>query len=94
MARRNEKMNDLNAKGIKVLPLDLTKEESIVNAVNTVLEKEGRIDVLVNNAGYGSYGSVEEVSNEEAKLQFEVNIFGLTRNYTISNFYNVHPKIG
>lgn len=79
MARRTEKMNDLKEKGMEVVPLDLTEDESIVNAVNTVLEKEGRIDVLVNNAGYGSYGSVEEVTIEEAKRQFEVNIFGLAR---------------
>lgn len=79
MARRTEKMADLTAKGMEVLSLDLTNDESIVEAVNTVLEKEGRIDVLVNNAGYGSYGSVEEVSIEEAKRQFEVNIFGLAR---------------
>lgn len=79
MARRIDKMNDLKERGIEVVTLDLTKDETIVNAVNTVLEKEGRIDVLVNNAGYGSYGSVEEVSIEEAKRQFEVNIFGLAR---------------
>ncbi len=79
MARRTEKMNVLQDKGMKVVSLDLTKEESIVAAVNTVLEQEGRIDVLVNNAGYGSYGSVEEVPIEEAKRQFEVNIFGLAR---------------
>lgn len=79
MARRTEKMKDLQEKGMEVVPLDLTKDESIVEAVNTVLEKEGRIDVLINNAGYGSYGSVEEVSIEEAKRQFEVNIFGLAR---------------
>jgi short-subunit dehydrogenase len=79
MARRTEKMNDLKEKGMEVVSLDLTNDESIVAAVNTVLEKEGRIDVLINNAGYGSYGSVEEVSIEEAKRQFEVNIFGLAR---------------
>ncbi len=79
MARRTEKMNDLKSKGMEVVSLDLTKDETIVEAVNTVLEKEGRIDVLINNAGYGSYGSVEEVSIEEAKRQFEVNIFGLAR---------------
>jgi len=79
MARRTEKMNDLKEKGMGVVPLDLTKDETIVDAVNTVLEKEGRIDVLVNNAGYGSYGSLDEVSIEEAKRQFEVNIFGLAR---------------
>lgn len=79
MARRTEKMNDLKEKGMEVVSLDLTNDESITAAVNTVLEKEGRIDVLINNAGYGSYGSVEEVSIEEAKRQFEVNIFGLAR---------------
>ena len=79
MARRTEKMKDLEEKGIGVVPLDLTKDESIVDAINAVLEKEGRIDVLLNNAGYGSYGSVEEVPIEEAKRQFEVNIFGLAR---------------
>ena len=79
MARRTEKMNDLKEKGMEVISLDLTVDESIVEAVNTVLDKEGRIDVLINNAGYGSYGSVEEVPIEEAKRQFEVNIFGLAR---------------
>ena len=79
MARRTGKMNDLKEKGMEVVSLDLTNDESIIAAVNTVLEKEGRIDVLINNAGYGSYGSVEEVSIEEAKRQFEVNIFGLAR---------------
>ena len=79
MARRTERMNDLRERGIEVVSLDLTQEESIVAAVNTVLLKEGRIDVLVNNAGYGSYGSVEEVPIAEAKRQFEVNIFGLAR---------------
>ena len=79
MARRTKKMEVLKAKGIGVISLDLTNDDSITQAVNSVLEKEGRIDVLVNNAGYGSYGSVEEVPVEEAKRQFEVNIFGLAR---------------
>lgn len=78
-ARRIEKMQDLEAKGILTIALDITEEESIVNCVNTILEKEGRIDVLVNNAGYGSYGAVEDVPMEEARRQFDVNIFGLAR---------------
>src|SRR6056297_1828903 len=78
-ARRTDRMKDLEEKGMGVVSLDLTNDESIVNAVNAILEKEGRIDVLVNNAGYGSYGSVEEVTIEEAKRQFEVNLFGLAR---------------
>jgi short-subunit dehydrogenase len=79
LARRIEKMADLQEKGMEVLSMDLTKDVSIVQAVDTILKNEGRIDVLVNNAGYGSYGAIEEVPIEEAKRQFEVNIFGLAR---------------
>lgn len=78
-ARRMHEMKDLQDKGVSIISLDLTKDDSIVNCVNTIIEKEGRIDVLINNAGYGSYGTVEDVSIEEAKRQFEVNIFGLAR---------------
>lgn len=78
-ARRTDKMKDLEEKGIEILHLDLTNDDSILQAVDAILKKEGRIDVLINNAGYGSYGSVEEVSIEEAKRQFEVNMFGLAR---------------
>ncbi|WP_240469920.1 oxidoreductase [Cyclobacterium sp. SYSU L10401] len=76
-ARRVERMQDLKDKGMGVVALDLTEDASIVEAVDTLLEKEGRIDILINNAGYGAYGSVEEVPIKEAKRQFEVNIFGL-----------------
>jgi len=78
-ARRVDKMKDLEAKGISTIELDITKDESIEKCVNTILEKEGSIDVLVNNAGYGSYGAVEDVPMEEARRQFDVNIFGLAR---------------
>jgi len=78
-ARRVEKMKELEEKGIQVVVLDVTSEESMINCVNSILEKEGRIDVLVNNAGYGSYGAIEDVPLEEARRQFEVNIFGLAR---------------
>lgn len=78
-ARRTNEMQDLAEKGMGVLSLDLMDDESIQNCVSEILSKEGRIDVVINNAGYGSYGSVEDVSIEEAKRQFEVNIFGLAR---------------
>lgn len=78
-ARRVEKMKHLEEKGIEIIELDITKDLSIEQCVNTILEKEGRIDVLVNNAGYGSYGAVEDVPIGEARRQFEVNIFGLAR---------------
>jgi len=78
-ARRVEKMKELEINGISIIALDITQDDSIVNCVNTILEKEGRIDVLVNNAGYGSFGAVEDVPMEEARRQFDVNIFGLAR---------------
>jgi short-subunit dehydrogenase len=78
-ARRVEKMKGLEEEGIATITLDITNEDSIVNCVNTIIENEGSIDVLVNNAGYGSYGAIEDVPIEEAKKQFEVNIFGLAR---------------
>jgi len=61
------------------ITLDLTDTASIEAAVKTVLDEEGRIDVLVDNAGYGSYGAVEDVPLSEARRQFEVNLFGMAR---------------
>lgn len=78
-ARRTEKMKDIEEKGIHIIALDVTEEKSMVNCINQIIEKEGKIDVLVNNAGYGSYGAIEDVPLEEARRQFEVNIFGLAR---------------
>lgn len=78
-ARRTDKMQDLTAKGIHPISLDVTNDESMSKCVNEILKKEGRIDVLVNNAGYGSYGAVEDVPMEEARRQIEVNVFGLAR---------------
>jgi len=78
-ARRTNEMKSLESKGISIISLDLTQDESITKCVNTILEKEGRIDILINNAGYGSYGTVEDVPIDEARRQFEVNIFGLAR---------------
>jgi len=57
----------------------VTDEESIKSAIDTIIGNEGRIDVLINNAGYGSYGAIEDVEISEAKMQFEVNLFGLAR---------------
>lgn len=78
-ARRVEKMQDLEAQGGHVLHLDVTDEASCQDAIQTILDAEGRIDVLVNNAGYGSYGAVEDVPLDEARRQFDVNLFGLAR---------------
>lgn len=78
-ARRVEQMADLQDEGITPVFLDLTVDASIVSCVNEVLHQAGHIDVLVNNAGYGSYGAIEDVSLSEARRQFEVNLFGMAR---------------
>jgi len=78
-ARRVEKMADIEAMGAKVLSLDVTDDHSMTTAVQTLLSTEGQIDALVNNAGYGSYGALEDVPLQEAKRQFDVNVFGLMR---------------
>ncbi|MFF2597255.1 oxidoreductase [Priestia megaterium] len=78
-ARRVDKMKDLEVQGAKILAMDVTDEQSMIDGVNQIIQEQGRIDVLFNNAGYGSYGAVEDVPLDEAKRQFEVNLFGLSR---------------
>jgi NAD(P)-dependent dehydrogenase (short-subunit alcohol dehydrogenase family) len=65
--------------GVEMLDLDVCSDESVAECVAEVMNRAGRIDVLVNNAGFGLKGAVEEVSIEEAKGQFETNFFGTLR---------------
>lgn len=74
-SRSLDRMKDLAEQGIDIVEMDVTNDSSIKSA----LQKIGPITVLVNNAGYGSYGAVEDVGIDEARAQFEVNLFGLAR---------------
>jgi len=78
-ARRMQRMSDLADRGIRTRALDVTDEATMVALVEDIISETGRIDVLVNNAGYGLYGALEDVPIEEARRQFEVNLFGLAR---------------
>src|SRR4029078_2952765 len=77
VARRVDRMQALADRGAHVFAMDVTDDDSMVSVVQRILDEQGRIDVLVNNAGYGSYGAVEDVPIDEARRQFEVNVFGL-----------------
>lgn len=74
-ARRVEQIESIP--NVHAVKLDLTDSQSIQAAVDHVLKAAGHIDVLINNAGYGSYGAIEDVSIADAKRQFDVNLFGV-----------------
>lgn len=79
VARSVDKMQDLAAAGGHVLKMDVTNEADIEAVVKQVADEQGRIDVLWNNAGYGLYGPVEELSMDKVQRQFEVNVYGVAR---------------
>lgn len=68
-----------DTENLKHVYIDVTKTDSIKNAVDTIIKNEGKIDVLVNNAGYGLLSTVEDGTDEEMFDQFNVNVFGLLR---------------
>ena len=78
-ARRIDMMKDIEARGAHLIKMDLTDDGSIVSGVNTILAKEGSIDILINNAGSFLYGAIEDVALADARSAFEVNLFGLAR---------------
>ncbi len=89
---------------IEVIHLDVDKEESIITAIKKVMESSGRLDVLVNNAGYGQFGCTEDVSVEDFRKQFETNFFSIVRiiqevapimrNQKSGNIINISSVVG
>lgn len=65
--------------GVQVLKMDVTVEEEVKQAVQTIVDREGRIDVLINNAGFGLAGALEDFTEEEAKMEFETIVLGAYR---------------
>jgi short-subunit dehydrogenase len=78
-ARRPETLADLAARGAHVAALDVTNEASMAAAVAEVEAAHGAVGTLVNNAGYGEYGAIEEVELDKVRAMFETNVFGLAR---------------
>lgn len=78
-ARKRADLDRLSSEGFHAVELDVTDEASILAAVRHVEEARGSVDVLINNAGYGQMGAVEEVTLDQWRRQFETNVFGLVR---------------
>ncbi len=78
-ARRESAIEDLGQAGCRTMALDVTDEESMRAAVETVVEEQGAVGALVNNAGYSQSGAIETVELDDVRRQFETNVFGLIR---------------
>ncbi|MES0879359.1 oxidoreductase [Roseibium sp. SCP14] len=76
-ARRMDKMRDLEQAGATLIAMDISREEDIRSAVDRIMNESSGIGVLVNNAGFGMFGAIEDTSIDDARYQFEVNLFGL-----------------
>jgi NAD(P)-dependent dehydrogenase (short-subunit alcohol dehydrogenase family) len=80
--KKSKKITDMADKenlSLQFVELDVNNDNSVKNAIDKIVREKNRIDVLVNNAGYGLFGSLEDMSLEEIKSQFETNFFGVIR---------------
>ncbi|MHC3438622.1 SDR family oxidoreductase [Natrialbaceae archaeon A-gly3] len=78
-ARDTEDVATLKRAGCRSAPLDVTDEEQVEDVVSRILDRDGRIDCLVNNAGYGQPGAIEEIPIDHVHAQFDVNVYGPLR---------------
>ncbi|MEM9632503.1 MAG: oxidoreductase [Pseudomonadota bacterium] len=76
-ARRIEKMRDLEEAGATLIAMDISRKDEIANAVSRIMNETRGVGVLINNAGFGMFGSIEDTDIDDARYQFEVNLFGL-----------------
>lgn len=78
-ARRLELMADLATRGATPIKMDITHEDEVKAALERIEREQGGVDVLINNAGFGMFGAMEDTTIDDARYQFEVNLFGLAR---------------
>jgi len=79
---KSDKIQDVSKKenlNIEVIKLDVDNEDSVKSAIQDIISKKGRIDVLVNNAGYMLFGAIEDLSIDGLRKQFETNFFSIVR---------------
>jgi NAD(P)-dependent dehydrogenase (short-subunit alcohol dehydrogenase family) len=78
-ARRVERMKDIDSDGGTALSMDVADDATMVAAMDRIIAERGRIDVLINNAGYGQFGALEDVPIDVGRRQMEVNLIGAAR---------------
>lgn len=72
-------MADLEKMGATLIKVDVTSDEDVKNAVDRIISEKGQIDIVYGNAGYGIYGNIENISLDDLKYQYDVNLFGQAR---------------